>query len=84
MKPLYYALFGTTLVFSSELKALLEHPQMSGEFDLDAPGLDLESQYIPAPKSAYRQVRKLESRHGLWALFVLEKWFARYVPGFAL
>ena len=38
---------------------------MSGEFDLDAPGLDLESQYIPAPKSAYRQVRKLESRHAL-------------------
>ena len=65
VKPLYYAWDGATLVFGSELKALLEHPGVSRELDLDALGLYLESQYIPAPKSAYRQVRKLEPGHAL-------------------
>ena len=56
---------GGTLVFGSELKALREHPAVSGELDLDAIGLYLESQYIPAPKTVYRQVHKLQAGHAL-------------------
>ena len=84
VKPLYYAWDGTTLVFGSELKALLEHPAVGREIDLDALGLYLECQYIPAPKSIYRSVRKLEPAHAL----ILEKgeislrryWRPDYLP----
>jgi asparagine synthase (glutamine-hydrolysing) len=65
VKPLYYHWDGGTLVFGSELKALREHPAVSGELDLDAIGLYLESQYIPAPKTVYRQVHKLQAGHAL-------------------
>jgi asparagine synthase (glutamine-hydrolysing) len=65
VKPLYYAWDGATLVFGSELKALAMHPAVSREIDLDALSLYLECQYIPAPKSIYRAVRKLEPAHAL-------------------
>ena len=65
VKPLYYAWDGATLVFGSELKALIEHPDVSREIDLDAVSLYLESQYIPAPHSVYRSVRKLQAGHAL-------------------
>jgi asparagine synthase (glutamine-hydrolysing) len=65
VKPLYYHWDGVTLVFGSELKAVIEHPAVSRELDLDALGLYLECQYIPSPKSIYRQVHKLEAGHAL-------------------
>ena len=60
VKPLYYCASAGAFVFASELKALIEHPAVPRELDLDALGLYLESQYIPSPASIYRQVRKLE------------------------
>jgi asparagine synthase (glutamine-hydrolysing) len=65
VKPLYYHWEGATLVFGSELKALLAHPAVSRDIDLDALGLYLECQYIPSPRSIYRSVRKLEPGHAL-------------------
>src|SRR5688572_12181407 len=65
VKPLYYHWDGKTLVFGSELKALIEHPGVSREIDLDALALYLEAQYIPAPHSVYRSVRKLQAGHAL-------------------
>jgi asparagine synthase (glutamine-hydrolysing) len=65
VKPLYYSWDGTTLVFGSELKALIEHPGVSRELDLDALALYLESQYIPAPRSVYRAVQKLPAGHAM-------------------
>jgi asparagine synthase (glutamine-hydrolysing) len=65
VKPLYYQWDGRTLVFASELKSVIAHPAVSREPDLEAIGLYLEAQYIPAPKSIYRQVRKLEAGHSL-------------------
>jgi len=65
VKPLYYQWDGRTLVFASELKGLSAHPSVSREPDLEALGLYLEAQYIPAPKSVYRDVRKLEAGHAL-------------------
>ena len=65
VKPLYYRWDGTSLVFGSEVKALLAHPAVSREIDLDALGLYLECQYIPSPLSIYRGVRKLEPGHAL-------------------
>lgn len=36
VKPLYYTVLGTTLVFASEQKALLHHPSIRRELDLEA------------------------------------------------
>lgn len=65
VKPLYYAWDGKRFVFGSELKAVLEHPAVSHELDLDALGLYIECQYIPSPRTAYSAVKKLEAAHGM-------------------
>jgi len=65
VKPLYYYWDGKTLVFGSELKALLQHPAVPHEIDLEGIALYLECQYIPAPRSIYRHVRKLLPGHFL-------------------
>ena len=36
IKPLYYTFCGTTLIFASEQKAILEHPAVTREIDLEA------------------------------------------------
>jgi len=65
VKPLHYAWDGKTFAFASELKAITEHPSVSRDIDLDALGLFLECQYIPAPLTIFRSVRKLAAGHGV-------------------
>lgn len=59
-KPLYYAWFGGTLLFGSELKALRIHPAWRGEIDRDSLALYLRHAYIPAPYTIYRNVHKAQ------------------------
>lgn len=65
VKPLHYAWDGATLVFASEIKAVRAHPAVSRDIDMDALGLYLECQYIPAPHTIYRAIRKLDAAHAL-------------------
>jgi asparagine synthase (glutamine-hydrolysing) len=65
VKPLHYFWDGRVFAFASELKALLQHPAVRREIDLDALGLFLECQYIPAPFTIYRHIRKLPAGHAL-------------------
>ncbi len=58
-KPLYYGWAGPTFVFGSELSALAAHPDWNGAIDRDALGLLLRLNYIPAPHSIYKGVRKV-------------------------
>jgi asparagine synthase (glutamine-hydrolysing) len=58
-KPLCYARFGSTLLFSSELKALRAHPDFRAEVDRDVLALYVRHGYVPAPYSIYRGVFKL-------------------------
>lgn len=58
-KPLYYGWVGETLLFGSELKALVTHPQWQGEIDRDALALFVRQGYIPAPHSIYAGINKL-------------------------
>jgi asparagine synthase (glutamine-hydrolysing) len=58
-KPLYFGWAGRTFLFASELKALTTHPAFVGEIDRDALALYFRHNYIPAPRSIYRGVRKL-------------------------
>jgi asparagine synthase (glutamine-hydrolysing) len=65
VKPLHYALDQNGLVFGSELKAVLEHPAVSKKINVDALGLFLECQYIPAPHTIYQSIQKLPAAHAL-------------------
>jgi asparagine synthase (glutamine-hydrolysing) len=65
IKPLYYGRFGTTLLFGSELKALVAHPAFSKEIDRNSLALFFRHGYIPAPYTIYKDVRKLPPAHCL-------------------
>jgi asparagine synthase (glutamine-hydrolysing) len=59
VKPLYYSWEHGLFAFASELKALIRHPSVPRDIDLEALNLFLECQYIPAPRSIFQGVRKL-------------------------
>jgi asparagine synthase (glutamine-hydrolysing) len=68
VKPLYYAeLPGVGLVFGSEIKSLLEDPDVSREWRADALDAYLTFLYVPAPDTIYRAVNKLPAAHVLVA-----------------
>jgi len=66
-KPLFYSWDGQRLLFGSEIKALLTVPGVSREMDLTAVSDYFTFQYVPAPKTIYRDVRKLRPGHYLVA-----------------
>ncbi len=60
IKPLYYTLLeDKTLIFGSELKAILAHPGIERTLDPQALDLYLTLEYIPAPFSIFRNISKL-------------------------
>ncbi len=63
VKPLYYALTGSELLFGSELKALTAHPSFDRTIDADAAALYGRYRYVPAPWSIYRAAKKLLPGH---------------------
>jgi asparagine synthase (glutamine-hydrolysing) len=65
-KPLYYAVTGAgTLVFGSEPKALLAHPDVRRQLDPDGLARYLFYEYVPAPASIWAGIRKLPPAHVL-------------------
>ncbi|MFD9219686.1 asparagine synthase (glutamine-hydrolyzing) [Streptomyces sp. NPDC060064] len=62
-KPLYYRQAGASLAFASELKALVADPAVPRELDPVALHHYLTYQYVPAPWSIYRSIRKLPPGH---------------------
>jgi len=65
IKPLYYAVLPDGLVFASELKAMFEHPGVSRELDPEALSAYLAHEWVPAPRSMVKGVRKLAPGHRL-------------------
>src|ERR1035438_2861013 len=64
-KPLFYSWDGRRLLFGSEIKALWKAGGLSQEMDLEALSDYFSYQYVPAPKTIYRSVRKLRPAHYL-------------------
>ncbi len=64
-KPLYYAELPNELIFASEIKALLHHPGLTPEVDEAALDLYLTLNYVPAPHTMFKGIRKLPAGHRL-------------------
>ncbi len=64
-KPLVYFDDGRRLGFASELQSLLQIPGIPRDLDPDALGEYLAYMAIPAPRTIYRDVRKLPPAHVL-------------------
>ena len=65
-KPLSFAhLPNGGIVFSSEIKALLSHPDVSKNPDIDSIQLMLNFGYVPSPRSAFEDIKKLPPAHFL-------------------
>ncbi|HEY0376140.1 MAG TPA: asparagine synthase (glutamine-hydrolyzing) [Pyrinomonadaceae bacterium] len=65
-KPLYYTRTPQgTFVFGSELKSLLQHPQVGRELDPEALDAYFTFGYVPDPLSIFRDVKKLPPGHHL-------------------
>ena len=65
VKPLYYAWNGQQFWFGSELKALRAFEAWKPEIDHDAMGEYLQYGYVSAPRSIYKDVRKVPPGHWL-------------------
>ena len=67
IKPLYLYRAGRTLVFGSEIKALLEHPRVTREPNLRAVEDYLTLRYVPGPDTLFAGIQKVPPAH--WAIW---------------
>jgi asparagine synthase (glutamine-hydrolysing) len=65
IKPVYYYQGQGFLAFASEVKALLEIPEVPCEVDLDALSLYTSLRYVPGPRTMFRNIFKLQPGHFL-------------------
>jgi asparagine synthase (glutamine-hydrolysing) len=65
IKPLYYTEAGGQLIFGSEMKVVLAHPDVARDIDLIALNEYLAFEYVPSPRTILRHIRRLEPGHVL-------------------
>jgi asparagine synthase (glutamine-hydrolysing) len=79
IKPLYYYRAGADVYFGSEVKAILEHPDVPRRLNREALDLYLAVNYVPGPETLIEGIRKVEPGHFLeWrnGEMRLERWSA--------
>ncbi|OHA47459.1 MAG: asparagine synthase (glutamine-hydrolyzing), partial [Candidatus Taylorbacteria bacterium RIFCSPLOWO2_12_FULL_49_67] len=59
IKPLYYHIDGTRLIFASEIKAILKDAKVSRRINPLALDCYLRLNYVPAPLTMFRDIKKL-------------------------
>ncbi|MFQ6082612.1 MAG: asparagine synthase (glutamine-hydrolyzing) [Candidatus Aminicenantia bacterium] len=83
-KPLYYFLNNHCLIFGSEIKAILEEPQVKRKVNHKAIHYYLTYHYIPSPQTAFQNVFKLPPAHFLiWEngkVNIQRYWALNYTP----
>ena len=65
IKPLYYCRTQHHLIFGSEIKAILASGLVDPELDIDGLAQYLPWEYVPAPRTLFRSVCKLEPGQSL-------------------
>ena len=60
IKPLFYSIRGNEILFASELKALLQHPSISREINIESVSKYFTYGYVPAPHCIFTGISKLE------------------------
>ena len=65
IKPLYFFRHGPDVYFGSELKAILEHPEVPRVVDLKALSYYLSLNYVPCPHTLIQGIEKLPPGHYL-------------------
>lgn len=63
IKPMYYAIMGRTLMFGSEIKSFLAHPEFRKELNTAALENYLTFQYSPTKETFFKNVYKLLPAH---------------------
>lgn len=63
IKPLYYTEAAGQLIFGSEMKALLAHPDVARDIDLISLNEYLAFEYVPSPRTIIRDIHRLEPGH---------------------
>ena len=62
-KPLYYSVDDEKLIFASEIKSILEYPDVERKIDIEALNLYLTFLYVPAPWTMFEGIKKLSPGH---------------------
>jgi len=65
IKPLYYYHQGKRLVFASEIKAILQDPQVEREIDLQSLVQYLGFEFVPFPRTMFQGIQKIPAGHYL-------------------
>jgi asparagine synthase (glutamine-hydrolysing) len=65
IKPLYYTDCRGSLVFASEIKAILQHPDVQPSLNSAALGHFLSLKYVPAPATMFSGIHALPPAHTL-------------------
>jgi asparagine synthase (glutamine-hydrolysing) len=65
IKPLYFTRKGGTLIFGSEIKAILQHPAVTANLDLEALNNFLSFKYVPSPQTMFEGIYSLPPGHSL-------------------
>lgn len=68
-KPLYYTKQKGMFIFGSEIKAVVAHPDIDRTIDRTSLAKYLAYEYVPSPRSIFKEIFKLEPGH----LLILEK-----------
>ena len=85
-KPLFYLYNRHRVLFGSELKALLAVPNVETTMDYEAFSDYLSLLYIPAPKTIFREIRKVQPGHHLViserGIYEQEFWDITFSPSY--
>jgi asparagine synthase (glutamine-hydrolysing) len=65
VKPMYYTYRNERLVFGSEIKAILQHPEVKSEPNLENLSHFLSLRYVPAPETMFDGINALPPGHVL-------------------
>jgi len=84
INPLYYTIVNGLFIFASEIKAILEHPQVPREVDLTGLDQTLSFPGLVSPRTMFKGIQSLKSGHYMVVengkVSVTEYWDLDYPP----